>query len=96
MSGLELKFSDSGTLVSPNIHDGYLAGLIALQGRALIVVRTVPGNVIGICLDGIKRMRADDFREGNIILDLEVILESISSQVFCNGCMVLVSKEGPF
>jgi hypothetical protein len=62
-----------GMLVSPAVHDGHLMGmLIEKPGRVRLVVELVTGESVSLIMDGVRRMKADDFWEGNIILSVSV------------------------
>lgn len=62
-----------GTLNSPALHDGRLLELIAYPDQHLLLLTTdVRERFHCIVLKCVERSRADDFREGNIILDITV------------------------
>ena len=64
---------DSQTLLEPNLHDGRLLGIVLpSSGRAELTVATVAGKRYCIALDGVLRLHAGDFWEGNIIFDITV------------------------
>jgi hypothetical protein len=54
-------------------HDGYLTGISLGERSACLGLKTDTGERYELDLIGVHRLRADDFRQGNIILDLEVI-----------------------
>jgi hypothetical protein len=60
-------------LITPSLHDGLLVGLIAPGHRQLLIL-TKNTNQATYCLvlSGVEHCRADDFREGNIILDITI------------------------
>lgn len=59
--------------IIPNCHDARLVGVVALKNRqCMLLVLMEEGTLYQIVLLGVERLRVDDFREGNIILDLTV------------------------
>lgn len=60
--------------LQPDLHDGFLVS-IALQGSDTAVVgcRTVTNQSVTLVLTGLERFRADNFLEGNIILEARVL-----------------------
>lgn len=57
-----------------SFHDDHLTGIVTLPGkRCLLLVRSVDGTPHQVLLSGVERLRVDEFREGNVILDLEVV-----------------------
>ena len=68
-----VSIASDGTLARPQLHDARLIGIIfPADTRALILARDVRGTVHCIEFTGIERFRAEDLREGNIILDVSV------------------------
>jgi len=62
-----------GRLITPSLHDGYLLGLIAPGDQHLLVLMKDTAQVTYcLMLSGVERCRADDFWEGNIILDITI------------------------
>jgi len=73
MNSVEIAFSDDGTLINPALHDANLFGIISCPNRRMfILVRDVHGKIHCLAFFGVERFRADDFRQGNIILDITV------------------------
>lgn len=63
----------SRKLLDPNLHDGRLLGIILPSPRdAELAVADATGKRYCIALDGVLRLHAGDFWEGNIILDVTV------------------------
>lgn len=61
------------SLLEPNLHDGHLLGItLPLPGRAELAVVDVERRAYCIALDGVLRLCAKDFMQGNIILDVTV------------------------
>lgn len=60
-------------LVQPDVHDAEVRGLLLLSDRRLLIVlRTVDGLQRYLMLHGVERLKADDFRQGNIVLDITI------------------------
>lgn len=57
--------------MEPNFHDGHVDGVLVAEGSASIFLRTVSSEKFTIVLRGVKSLVMNDFRQGNIILDLE-------------------------
>jgi hypothetical protein len=56
-----------------DLHDGTITGLRLIEPTSLRVdVSDWRGNRYAITLTGLQRLKCLDFREGNIILDVEV------------------------
>jgi hypothetical protein len=56
--------------VLPDLHDGRLDGLFISRNRtAWIYATDFEGRAWTLVLDRVERLRADEFREGNIILE---------------------------
>jgi len=53
----------------PSLHDGSLAGIIVKDEEARLLVTDAAGASFTIVLSGVRRLNADGFAEGNIILD---------------------------
>lgn len=62
----------SGTIVRPSLHDGSFAGLILDEGKARILLADAEGQHFALHLRGVERLRAEDVREGNIVLDVVI------------------------
>lgn len=74
MNGMQLCVWDEwGTLREPNLHDGRLLGINLPSPECVeLTVAGVDESKYRITLDGVSQFRADDFRDGNIILDVTV------------------------
>jgi|SRR5579859_1853206 len=55
----------------PNFHDGFVDGLLLHKSRIHVFLRTVSGEKYTLILHDVEALRANDLREGNIILDVE-------------------------
>lgn len=57
----------------PSFHDGLLCGLSVTETTATLSLVEVDGRRWSVELTGVRHLKADDFRQGNIVLDLEVV-----------------------
>lgn len=57
----------------PTFHDGLLTGLAVAERTATISIRRSDGAHWRIELSGVIALKADGFREGNIVSHLEVV-----------------------
>ena len=81
----DLKIAPDGTLVTPNVHDGDLSGVIVTPGKEVpLLVRLLSGEKICFCLEDIDRLTVNNFKQGNIILDMTVEAEEILSNEVVN------------
>ena len=67
-----LSVSEDGALISPVVHDSRLVGLLISGKELLLLIEPLEGTRFHIVLKDVERLRVDDFREGNIILDIAV------------------------
>jgi hypothetical protein len=51
-----------------HLHDGYVDGIVVSGKEAKLLLRSVSGDTFEMSLNGVEHLKADDFREGNIIL----------------------------
>ena len=74
MNAIELNISKkTHALLEPNLHDGTLVSIgLPRKGNAELIVAELSGKRYRIVLDGVFRLLATDFRQGNIILDVTV------------------------
>ncbi|MFT8806780.1 MAG: hypothetical protein ABF856_16870 [Acetobacter aceti] len=56
----------------PTFHDGYLNGIILNDNIVTLHIRRVDGDDYEVRMSEVEHLRLDDFRQGNIILDLKV------------------------
>ncbi len=62
---------DAGSL--PDFHDAKLSGLVlSPNNQCTLLITAESGEFHRVVLTGVEWLRADDFREGNIILDVTV------------------------
>jgi len=64
----------------PNFHDGNLTGLSVAERTATFSVVRYDGALWRIELSGVRHLKADDFREGNIISFCEVVTNTDPSR----------------
>lgn len=57
----------------PAFHDGLLCGLSVAETTATLSLVEVDGRRWAVELMGVRLLKADDFRQGNIVLDLAVV-----------------------
>ncbi|HTS35281.1 MAG TPA: hypothetical protein VMH04_06390 [Candidatus Solibacter sp.] len=70
----------------PDFHDGYLDGLFASDSDARIFLRTVDGQAFTFVLRNVEALRADNFRLGNIIFELNLLTpEQIDESFLCQA-----------
>lgn len=73
MNNNQIAFSDDGTLINSALHDAELFGILSCPNRRVsILARDIHGKIYCLALLGVERFRGDDFRDGNIILDITV------------------------
>ena len=69
----QITYSDAAEIVEPDFHDANVNGLLVTNDKSLMV--SISGSSCGnkcLVLHGLERLRCDDFRQGNIILDITV------------------------
>ena len=59
-----------------NFHDGNLVGLSVSKGTATLSLVRYDGTRWRIELEGVRYLKADDFREGNIISHCEAVTQT--------------------
>ncbi len=57
----------------PDFHDGSLDGLLVSKSQATIFLRTAREEKFMLTLHEVERLHAENFREGNIILSLDLL-----------------------
>jgi len=63
-----------GWFTNPSFHDGYILGLELLSKKmASIKLSTVKGDQYEVVLDGMTHLMVNNFRQGNIISDINVL-----------------------
>lgn len=65
--------AEDGSILEPNVHDGRIIGLFTLENKKLLLpILMVNKSVTCIAFTDLECLRVDDFREGNIILDITI------------------------
>lgn len=63
----------NGLLTEPNLHDGFVDGIQLIgKNSAVVALRNVHGQTFSIQLMGLEALVCDEFRQGNIILDVQI------------------------
>lgn len=74
LADVVFSLAPSGEVVHPNLHDGRLLGIYLRDDGAVdVFVSDEAGIDYRFRLVGVERLRADDFRRGNIILSAKVL-----------------------
>lgn len=69
----KLLVSKNGTIINPLLHDAYVVGIFTFDDTSsLWIVIATDDQVVCLSLFGVERFRCDDFRLGNIILDMTI------------------------
>jgi hypothetical protein len=78
---IPISIDDNGFLRSPNLHDGFLDGiLLAGENRATVLLRTVAGQSFSMQIIGVEALVCNDFRQGNIIFDVQIVSRVVASE----------------
>ncbi|MDO9337811.1 MAG: hypothetical protein Q7T61_15560 [Caulobacter sp.] len=64
----------------PSFHDGYLTGLAVSEGAATLSFLRSDGARWRVDLSGVRYLKADEFRQGNIVFALEVVSDAEESR----------------
>lgn len=68
-----IVISDNGILTNPNVHDAQLIGLFTCEsGSTIVFIIKSNGKNICLSLSGVEQFKCDNFRHGNIILDITI------------------------
>ena len=69
----QITYSDAGEIVVPEVHDAKVRGLLVTNdNRLLVSIAGTDDSNKCLVFHGVERLRCDDFRQGNIILDVTV------------------------
>ena len=66
---------------TPSFHDGYLTAISVQAGAATLGLARSSGEAFELKLEGVEALHADDFRQGNIIYNLNIICGSVPDGV---------------
>ncbi|CAN7503748.1 hypothetical protein LJR066_003317 [Acidovorax sp. LjRoot66] len=72
----KLQTSADGDVIEPDVHDAKLIGILLRGKDAVIELETADRKTLRLVLFGVQRLVADNFREGNILLDVAVVTGS--------------------
>jgi hypothetical protein len=59
--------------MQPNFHDGFVDGLLMSKPEARIFLRTEHEEKFTLILHGVETLVVKDFRQGNIILSIDLL-----------------------
>lgn len=83
------KVDDRGFLTSPNLHDGFVDGVQLVSENAVDVsLRDVRGKTFVMQLVGVEALLCEDFRLGNIILDVQIVSGAAPDKDIINSMFV--------
>jgi hypothetical protein len=57
----------------PSFHDGYVTGIQLSEGRAIVALERINGDLWQMTASGVTALQLDDFRQGNIISHVGVL-----------------------
>jgi hypothetical protein len=66
------QINDAYQVVEPNLHDSNLVSVESDQGKAIFTFRLVSGELIQAVFTNVKNLVCNDYREGNIVLDMTI------------------------
>jgi hypothetical protein len=94
---INVVISDDDSIVIPNVHDANILGLVMVsKNKLLLPIHLVDGSNVCIVLNDVVCLRSDDFREGNIVLDITVSRGSaveMSEIAYAHGLEKFLSSE---
>lgn len=67
-----LRLDRDGIVRHPNVHDARLEAISVQKPQACLKIVDVDGKHLDLVLQGVERLYATDFREGNIIFDITI------------------------
>ena len=75
-----MELTADGVVLDPELHDGFLRGITVSPSKTLTVAcSTLSGENVELVLEDVVRLRADNFREGNIIFEVRLLRGSACS-----------------
>src|SRR5438093_6127767 len=81
----------------PRLHDGRLYGLITTDsGKCTILLSDPTANRFHLILEGVETLRADNFREGNIILDVTTVSSTSIKEVYVRELYQIPTGQDEF
>ncbi|MGH6619870.1 MAG: hypothetical protein ACREF6_10030 [Alphaproteobacteria bacterium] len=91
---MDFELNEWGNLVAPSFHDGTVDALDVSGDRCAEVILTqVTGARYRLKLNGVKHLRCDDFREGNIIFEVGVFSNRTPPQNYLTRLLGSPSEE---
>lgn len=70
----EIVISDAGEIYVPQVHDAVIKGLFFTHGKDFaLMLKPTQGEDFCLIFQHVERLRINDFRDGNIILSIEVL-----------------------
>jgi hypothetical protein len=68
-----ILISEDDSIIEPNVHDAQILGLIMLEdNRLLLLIQATDKSILCFAFNDLDCLRVDDFKKGNIILDITV------------------------
>ena len=69
----QIIVTEAGEISQPPLHDAEIRGLLFVSNNKLLMpISIYDGARLCLVLCGVERLRVEDFRQGNIILDVTV------------------------
>lgn len=91
---MDFELNKWGALIAPSFHDGMVDALDVSDDRcAEVILKQVTGARYRLKLNGLKHLRCDDFRRGNIIFDVSVFSNRTPPQNYLSHLLGSESKR---
>ncbi|MET4728554.1 hypothetical protein ABIE09_002364 [Lysobacter enzymogenes] len=82
-----------GQVVSPAIHDANIVGMACLEDKsAAIAMNLLDGSRINLIFEGVKYLRANNFREGITVLYAEI---TVGDEISIDDIVPLYDNVSP-
>tara|TARA_B100000768_G_scaffold174692_1_gene185293 strand:- start:566 stop:982 length:417 start_codon:yes stop_codon:yes gene_type:complete len=72
MNVINYQIGESYQVIEPNLHDSNLISVEHDKNDTLIKFRSTSGELIQAVASNVKKLIINDFREGNIVLDVTI------------------------
>lgn len=69
----EVSYDEFGYVRGVSFHDDFLDGVCLEGSNARLLLRTSSGDPWALLVEDVKALRVDNFREGNIVLNLRLV-----------------------
>lgn len=79
MKEMAYKINEAYQVIEPDLHDSNLLSIESDTDQAILKFRLVSGDLVQATLIGVDRLVCDNFREGNIVLDVTIESEAAGS-----------------